>query len=356
MTSAAQTLRLATASPGLFAVNAAGQGAVLIASSGELVMSTGSIPGRASRPAKRGEYITIYCTGLGAVENQPGSGSPAPGSPLSMVKQTPTVTVGGVSAPVTFAGLAPGFVGLYQVNVQVPESILGGDAVQLVLTAGGSSSNTITIAVESRGFNYADFSTLKGLVLNGNAKQSGNALQLTQDGSLGQNSSAWYASALPIAQGFDSTFTFRMSASSSYRADGICFVLQNAGTNALGNMGGFNLNLPGLGPGVAVAFRTYTYDQIELVACGPNADMNVSCSVATASKNVVDGQAHRVLVHYQPNLIQVSVDGAMLINVNGFNIADKMKLINGMALAGFIGTTGGSSETAEILSWSFSHM
>ncbi|MCH8268298.1 MAG: hypothetical protein IH846_12330 [Acidobacteria bacterium] len=50
--------------------------------------------------------------------------------------------------PVRSSGLAPGFVGLYQVNVQVPSNAPTGEAVEVVLTIGGVTSNTVTIAVE----------------------------------------------------------------------------------------------------------------------------------------------------------------------------------------------------------------
>jgi uncharacterized protein (TIGR03437 family) len=67
---------------------------------------------------------------------------------LSQTQTTPTVTIGGVSAKVQFSGLTPGFAGLYQVNVQVPDGVSPGDAVPVVVTIGGVSSNTATIAVE----------------------------------------------------------------------------------------------------------------------------------------------------------------------------------------------------------------
>ncbi len=60
----------------------------------------------------------------------------------------PTVTIGDVPAVVNFSGLAPGFVGLYQVNVEVPANAPTGEAVEVVLTIGGVASNTVTIAVE----------------------------------------------------------------------------------------------------------------------------------------------------------------------------------------------------------------
>ncbi len=61
---------------------------------------------------------------------------------------TPSVTIDGVPATVTFSGLAPGFVGLYQVNVEVPQEVSPGPALPLILTINGVPSNTVTIAVE----------------------------------------------------------------------------------------------------------------------------------------------------------------------------------------------------------------
>ena len=51
-------------------------------------------------------------------------------------------------AQVSFSGLAPGAVGLYQVNVQVPVGAPAGDAVPVTLSIGGVDSNTVTIAVQ----------------------------------------------------------------------------------------------------------------------------------------------------------------------------------------------------------------
>jgi uncharacterized protein (TIGR03437 family) len=127
--------------PGLFSLNGtgAGQGAVVIANTNLF-----AAPGR---PAARGEYLSIFATGLGPVTNQPRSGMPAPSQPVSLTTTVPVVTIGGLPAPVTFSGLAPGFVGLYQVNVQVPAGAPAGDAIPAQLAIGGVDSNTVTIAV-----------------------------------------------------------------------------------------------------------------------------------------------------------------------------------------------------------------
>ncbi len=56
--------------------------------------------------------------------------------------------LGGQPATVHFAGLAPGFVGLYQVNVEIPADVASGSEVPLVLLQNGVPSNTVTIAVQ----------------------------------------------------------------------------------------------------------------------------------------------------------------------------------------------------------------
>jgi uncharacterized protein (TIGR03437 family) len=79
--------------------------------------------------------------------NQPATGAAASANPLATTTAAPTVTIGGVQAVVTFSGLAPGFAGLYQIDAQVPAGILASDAVPVVVTIGGVTSNTVTIAV-----------------------------------------------------------------------------------------------------------------------------------------------------------------------------------------------------------------
>ena len=59
-----------------------------------------------------------------------------------------TALIGGMSAPVSFAGLAPGFVALYQVNALVPANAPTGSAVSLTIGVGGVTSNSVTIAVQ----------------------------------------------------------------------------------------------------------------------------------------------------------------------------------------------------------------
>jgi uncharacterized protein (TIGR03437 family) len=139
----AQTVRLAAYAPGIFTLNTAGSGpGAILDSNYQLLDSTNAaIPGST--------YILIYCTGLGPVSNTPASGAPAPAKPFAETTTTPIVTIGGVKATVQFSGLAPGYVGLYQVNAQVPASTAAGTAVTVTLSIGGVASNTVTIPVST---------------------------------------------------------------------------------------------------------------------------------------------------------------------------------------------------------------
>ena len=86
--------------------------------------------------------LVIYCAGLGPVAPAVKSGYPAPSSILSRAKAPVAVTIGGQPAQVQFAGLAPGFAGLYQVNAVVPGGVTPGSQVPVVVSVAGASSST----------------------------------------------------------------------------------------------------------------------------------------------------------------------------------------------------------------------
>ena len=112
------------------------------------------------QPAAIGDYLVLYATGLGkATPNGDPNGPPLPtgaippanGSVLYQTVISPTITIGGVPAAVLYSGLAPGFPGLYQVNVQVPNGVAAGDEVPVVLSLpGAASDNSVTLAVRPR--------------------------------------------------------------------------------------------------------------------------------------------------------------------------------------------------------------
>jgi uncharacterized protein (TIGR03437 family) len=149
LTSAPINVALASTGPGIFLLNPAGQAAVEIAGTSTIAAPAGIFSG--SRPAQIGEYITIYCTGLGTVTDQPATGALSSSSTLSYTSDAVTVSIGGVNAPVSFSGLAPGYLGLYQVNAQVPPKSPTGSAVPITISGGGTTSNQASIAVAPAG-------------------------------------------------------------------------------------------------------------------------------------------------------------------------------------------------------------
>jgi uncharacterized protein (TIGR03437 family) len=109
------------------------------------------------QPAKVGDQVQIYLTGLGrATPNgdpngkvlPTGSLAPSDGSVLYETVQTPVVTIGGMPAVVSFSGIAPGNAGQYQINVAIPSGVAAGDNVPLKITMPDGSSDTVTIAVQ----------------------------------------------------------------------------------------------------------------------------------------------------------------------------------------------------------------
>ncbi len=136
--------------PLVFQMDASGRGVVTIDGTNEIAMAT--TDGVASRPALPGEYLTIHASGLGEVVDGVAAGAAAPLNRLVLAKAKISVMLGGIEIDPQFAGLAPGTVGVYQVNALVPTEAAAGTAIPLYLKAtlaDGSivQSNTVTVAI-----------------------------------------------------------------------------------------------------------------------------------------------------------------------------------------------------------------
>ncbi|HJT88052.1 MAG TPA: hypothetical protein VJ732_09350, partial [Bryobacteraceae bacterium] len=79
-----------------------------------------------ANPAKPGETLQIYLAGLGDVNPAVPDGTPGPNPPATTTNAL-TAYLGGVQAPVSFSGLAPGGIGYYQMNIQVPSGVSAGN-------------------------------------------------------------------------------------------------------------------------------------------------------------------------------------------------------------------------------------
>ena len=135
---AAQTIQLSPAAPGLAAFP---DGGVIAQHWLDSSLIT------AASPARPGEYIVLYLVGMGQTDNPVASGAASPLDPLSRVISPPVVTLGGNPVPtLLFAGLTPGSVGLYQIDLQVPDVPVDGN-LTLTVSQGGVVSNITILPV-----------------------------------------------------------------------------------------------------------------------------------------------------------------------------------------------------------------
>lgn len=136
---APETVALGTA-PAFFTQNSSGSGDGIFVHSDGITLIT------PSNPAHAGETIVLYATGLGAVQSPVADGSPFTGP--DSVTGTVTVTIGGQSANVEYAGGVPGFAGIYQLNVVLPANLPSGENAVTVSVGGTPSTGQATVAVQ----------------------------------------------------------------------------------------------------------------------------------------------------------------------------------------------------------------
>jgi uncharacterized repeat protein (TIGR01451 family) len=264
---------------------------------------------------------------------------------------------------------------------------------------------------------YSDFSSGANLTHNGNAvvpfnDGSVNLLRLNP-AATGQKGSAWFTVPQPVAGGFTTTFTFRISnanpAVGNFPADGIAFVIQNsaAGTAALGQAGGaigygstvpFNVETPGIENSLAIEFDTFANawdpevvnetlfaNHVAVQSCGlfPNTadhtafqndnQTQIPCKLGIASSPIplADGEPHTAEIEYTPAsscgvecftpaTLQVKLDGIPVFEspiqvdlTSLLGLANPSDTTGDSAYVGFTAATGDFVENDDILSWSF---
>lgn len=121
------------AAPAIFTQNSSGAGPASALRASDQTLVT------AANPLHPGDYVELYATGLGLTQPQNG---------LDYAVQQPTVTVEGLNCPVSFAGAAPGFIGLDQINCMIPAAATANASAPVVMTSGSRVSNTATLAIQ----------------------------------------------------------------------------------------------------------------------------------------------------------------------------------------------------------------
>lgn len=147
-TSGTLQVNVASAAPGIFTADSTGVGQAAA------VNPDGSL-NSAAKPAKIGGFVSLYITGDGLESPANVDGKILLGDPwfettLPRTVLPVTATIGGQNATVLYSGGAPNSVaGLTQMNLSIPAGITPGSAVPVVVTVGGVSSQTVTLAISN---------------------------------------------------------------------------------------------------------------------------------------------------------------------------------------------------------------
>jgi uncharacterized protein (TIGR03437 family) len=165
-TSGADTITIAAAAPKFFTVDFSGSGSAIVTDANFNVISS-------ANPLKPGSMATLFMNSLGPTTGNPVAGQGAPGAtpgsdPAALINK-PTVTVSGISAPVSYAGLTPGSTGLYQINIQVPFVQITGPVPIIVISNGIVSQFNVSLPYQQLGFYWSLLGgqAVSGQTLNG---------------------------------------------------------------------------------------------------------------------------------------------------------------------------------------------
>lgn len=244
---------------------------------------------------------------------------------------------------------------------------------------------TMLLASSARGqsFDYPDFSSVSGLVLNGGAAQAGSSLRLTPNVG-GQAASCYHGVQVAVNAGFQTTFEFQiLNGGSGSGADGMSFIIHNdaAGSAALGDNGsalayaGYTAG-SGISNGLVIEIDTWdngngdlSDNEVSIHTSGTGQlDFNEVTSLGHVppAVNMSDGAIHTLRVLHSGEQVEVFLDdmttpivsAAHSFSTGGTYIGGAtvggLDLANGSsAWVGFTASTGGVSEDHDVLSWSF---
>jgi uncharacterized protein (TIGR03437 family) len=135
-----QSIQIASVSPGIFTANNSGSGL------GAILHADTFQPVTSQSPTGPGRRIAVFATGFGPVTPAAVTGQPAP-TPAPTTVSSVLANIAGTPAVVEFSGLAPGFVGLYQINLVIPAGAPAGNQ-ELQLIINGIPSNTVLVPVQ----------------------------------------------------------------------------------------------------------------------------------------------------------------------------------------------------------------
>jgi len=219
----------------------------------------------------------------------------------------------------------------------------------------------IILLIIVSGLTSASAAAQDNYVLNGSATSLGGDCYLLTPNLNTQNGTVWYTNQLNLGLPFSLEFTMNYGAEDQFGADGIVFVLQTVGTNAIGVSGG-GMGFQGFNPSFGIEFDTWQndesgdpfFDHIAFISNGVvnhNAATNLAGPVQASaiSPNIEDGQDHVVKVTWNPQngLIQVFFDCELRLEQN-LNLPGLIFNGQNMVYWGFTAATGGAANAQSV--------
>jgi hypothetical protein len=235
-------------------------------------------------------------------------------------------------------------------------------------------------------FEFLKFYNQSELILNGKAALSHGVARLTED-MFYQVGTMWYRETVPVLDGFSTEFAFRFSQGKNYDcedgsaqgADGIAFVIQNAGNAAIGFAGG-SIGYEGIYNSLAIEFDTYSNDAnqienyfdpngnhvaIQTMKTGKNTSEHIMQANLAMNDNILpilaDSTVYfaKIVFSLKNKTLSVFLDTTdnpknEVLHLDRFEIGKYLNLDRGYrAFVGFTAATGCAVEIHDILSWSF---
>ena len=227
------------------------------------------------------------------------------------------------------------------------------------ISKSGISTGSATVEIPP---NFSDFTSLAGLNLIGDATQLDDFLRMTPFDAPLAAGGAWFSSKQLVADGFETTFEFRIRA--PHNGDGLAFVIQNYSAIALGQCCSAYAGIPN---SIAVEFDTWRHTpfldpndnhvSVHTRGTQPNTDHH-SASIGSArpSVNMSDGAVHTVKISYVPDIMKIYLDDLEkpLLEVS-LDIASGLTLDDGKAWVGLAAQKGGAVVNMyfDILRWTY---
>jgi hypothetical protein len=227
-----------------------------------------------------------------------------------------------------------------------------------------SATTTSTYTINSTGnpyVNYAAGFSTNGIAFNGSTKLNGTRLQLT-DGGPSEAASAWYTTPVNV-QSFTSDFSFQLT---NPNGDGFAFIIQNAGTTALGPLGGglgYGPDTPGGTPGIptSIALKFDLYNNAGEGANSTGLYMNGASPTTPfvtlgGGVNLHSGDPFNAHVTYDGTTLMLTLTDVTTPSqtfTTSWTVNIPATVGANTAFVGFTAGTGGSTATQEVLNWTY---